>query len=68
VLDRIVAGATLVQVYTGFIYGGPLWPRRIRRELSRLLRERGYASVREAIGRAAVVEPPRATLRGQQPA
>ena len=25
---RIRAGATLVQAYTGFIYGGPLWPRR----------------------------------------
>lgn len=27
--DRLAAGATLVQAYTGFIYGGPLWPRRI---------------------------------------
>jgi dihydroorotate dehydrogenase len=26
---RLDAGATLVQAYTGFIYGGPLWPRRI---------------------------------------
>lgn len=26
---RIDAGATLVQAYTGFVYGGPLWPRRI---------------------------------------
>jgi dihydroorotate dehydrogenase len=26
---RIEAGATLVQAYTGFVYGGPLWPRRI---------------------------------------
>ena len=27
--ERVEAGATLVQGYTGFIYGGPLWPRRI---------------------------------------
>lgn len=27
--ERIDAGATLLQAYTGFIYGGPLWPRRI---------------------------------------
>ena len=27
--DRLDAGATLVQAYTGFVYGGPLWPRRI---------------------------------------
>ncbi|WP_395691628.1 quinone-dependent dihydroorotate dehydrogenase [Nocardioides sp.] len=26
---RLDAGATLLQGYTGFIYGGPLWPRRI---------------------------------------
>ena len=25
--ERLAAGATLVQAYTGFIYGGPLWPR-----------------------------------------
>jgi dihydroorotate dehydrogenase len=51
VLERIQAGATLVQAYTGFIYGGPLWPSRLRRELSLLLRERGFANVRDAIGR-----------------
>jgi dihydroorotate dehydrogenase len=27
--ERLAAGATLVQAYSGFIYGGPLWPRRI---------------------------------------
>ena len=26
---RLDAGATLVQAYTGFVYGGPRWPRRI---------------------------------------
>lgn len=29
VRDRLAAGADLVQGYTGFIYGGPLWPRRL---------------------------------------
>ena len=33
--ERLEAGATLVQVYTGFVYGGPLWPRRIVRGLTR---------------------------------
>ena len=32
--ERLDAGATLVQAYTGFIYGGPLWPRRILKGLS----------------------------------
>ncbi len=26
---RLRAGADLVQAYTGFVYGGPMWPRRI---------------------------------------
>ena len=30
---RVDAGATLVQAYTGFVYGGPLLPRRIARAL-----------------------------------
>lgn len=31
---RLEAGATLLQAYTAFIYEGPLWPRRILRELT----------------------------------
>ena len=27
--ERLEAGATLVQAYTGFVYGGPWWPRRV---------------------------------------
>lgn len=30
-LERIDLGAELVQSYTGFVYGGPLWPRRMAR-------------------------------------
>jgi dihydroorotate dehydrogenase len=50
-LERILAGATLVQAYTGFIYGGLLWPSTLRRELSALLRSRGYNNVEDAVGR-----------------
>jgi dihydroorotate dehydrogenase len=32
--DRLRAGATLVQAYTGFVYGGPLWPRQVVRGLA----------------------------------
>ena len=35
VLDRLEAGATLVQGYTAFIYEGPLWARAINRGLVR---------------------------------
>jgi len=47
--ERIRAGATLVQAYTGFVYGGPLWPRRINRGLVRRVREAGLAGVADAI-------------------
>lgn len=47
---RIQAGATLVQAYTGFVYGGPLWPRRIHRGLARLARQAGYPSITQATG------------------
>lgn len=47
---RIRAGATLVQGYTGLIYGGPLWPRRLHRGLARLVRSAGYRSVADAVG------------------
>jgi dihydroorotate dehydrogenase len=36
--ERLAAGATLVQAYTGFIYGGPRWPRRVHDQLARRVR------------------------------
>jgi dihydroorotate dehydrogenase len=32
--ERLDAGATLVQAYTGFVYGGPWWPRRVAHALA----------------------------------
>jgi dihydroorotate dehydrogenase len=51
VWDRITAGATLVQAYTGFIYNGPLWPRALHRGLARRVKAAGLASIAEAVGR-----------------
>jgi dihydroorotate dehydrogenase len=50
---RICAGATLVQAYTGFVYGGPAWPRAVHRGLARRARAAGLSSITEAIGRDA---------------
>ena len=36
--ERLRAGATLVQAYTGFVYGGPLWPRRMHAGLARRMK------------------------------
>jgi len=43
--ERLRAGATLVQAYTGFIYGGPLWPRRMHAGLARRARADGLSSI-----------------------
>ena len=43
VAERLAAGATLVQGYTGFLYRGPLWARQVNRGLDRLLAGRGVA-------------------------
>jgi dihydroorotate dehydrogenase len=48
--QRIRAGATLVQGYTGFIYGGPGWPRRLQRELAAKVRAAKLTSIEQAIG------------------
>ena len=50
--ERIRAGATLVQAYTGFIYGGPFWPCRIHAGLARRARAAGLTSVQHAVGTA----------------
>ena len=48
--EKITAGASLVQVYTGWIYEGPLMVRRILEGLLQKLEERGLASISEAVG------------------
>lgn len=53
VWERLLAGATLVQGYTGWVYGGPLWASRIHRQLSRRLRRHGHKSITEVIGKTA---------------
>ena len=48
--ERIRAGATLVQVYTGFIYEGPGIVPRIVRGLGQRLERDGFSTITEAIG------------------
>lgn len=49
--EHIRAGATLVELYTGLIYGGPGLVRSIQQGLLRLLDRSGYHSIGEAVGR-----------------
>jgi dihydroorotate dehydrogenase len=50
VMSFVRAGANLVQMYTGFIYGGPGTPRRIARELAELVRRECVGSISELVG------------------
>ncbi|MDB4948442.1 MAG: pyrD [Gemmatimonadetes bacterium] len=50
--EMIRAGASLVQVYTGFIYAGPELVRDVNRGLLRRLRREGLESIDEAVGLA----------------
>ena len=49
-LTKIKAGASLVQLYTGFAYGGPALVRRIKDELTAGLKREGFAHVADAVG------------------
>ena len=51
--DRITAGASLLQGYTGFIYGGGLWAKHIHDGIAAKLHEGGFASLADAVGSAA---------------
>lgn len=51
--DKIAAGASLIQAYTGFVYHGPLFARDVNAELAALINTRGFKSLDEAIGSAA---------------
>ena len=47
---KIRAGASLIQVYTAFVYQGPLLIKRIKDELAALLHADGYDQVDAAVG------------------
>lgn len=49
--EKIRAGASLIQLYTGFIYRGPGLIARIHAELAGLLARDGFSSVAEAVGK-----------------
>ncbi|OII60064.1 dihydroorotate dehydrogenase (quinone) [Streptomyces sp. CC53] len=48
--QRILAGATLVQGYSAFIYEGPGYARAVNRGLAALLQDSPYATLADAVG------------------
>jgi dihydroorotate dehydrogenase len=50
--EKIAAGASLVQSYTGFIYGGPTFAHDVVLGLAKIIHERGFRKLDEAVGSA----------------
>lgn len=48
--EKVAAGASLIQAYTGFVYNGPSFAKNIMNGLSGILKEKGFASINEAVG------------------
>lgn len=49
---RITSGASLLQGYTGFVYGGGLWAKHIHDGIARRLHDGGFPSLADAVGSA----------------
>ena len=48
--EKICAGASLIQLYTGFVYEGPTIARRINEGLLEILKREGFTSIDQAVG------------------
>ena len=49
--EKIMAGASLLQLYTGFVYKGPSVAKSIKKELIQILKNEGIKNLKEAIGK-----------------
>ena len=48
--EKTCAGASLIQLYTGFVYEGPGVVRRINEGLAAIMKREGFAAIDEAVG------------------
>ena len=51
--EKIIAGASLLQLYTSFVYRGPSIAKDIKKELIQILKTEGLSNIKEAIGKGA---------------
>jgi dihydroorotate dehydrogenase len=49
--QKIVAGASLIQLYTGFVYKGPSTAKDIKKELIQILKTEGIKNIKDAVGK-----------------
>ena len=51
--EKIIAGASLLQLYTSFVYRGPSTAKDIKKELIQILKDEGIKNIKEAVGKDA---------------
>jgi len=51
--EKIIAGASLLQLYTSFVYRGPSVAKNIKKELIKILKAEGLNNIKDAIGKGA---------------
>ena len=49
--EKIIAGASLLQLYTGLVYKGPSIVKNIKKELIQILKDEGLDNIRKAVGK-----------------
>ena len=49
--EKIIAGASLLQLYTSFVYRGPSTAKDIKKELIQILKAEGMKNIEEAVGK-----------------
>ena len=49
--EKIIAGASLLQLYTGFVYRGPLTAKEIKKELIQILKSDGVKNLKDVVGK-----------------
>ena len=50
--EKIIAGASLLQLYTGLVYKGPSIVKDIKKELIKILKNDGLDNIKEAVGKS----------------
>ena len=48
--EKIIAGASLLQLYTSFVYRGPSTAKDIKKELIQILKAEGVKSIKDVVG------------------
>ena len=49
--EKILAGASLLQLYTGMVYKGPMLIKNIKNELIQIIKSEGYSNLKDVIGK-----------------